>query len=347
MLLAVLCLLQAPQDPAWVRLERALPELEAQAAADTGWHPGPMPRLLREGDSSAAVTSIRNRLLQLGDFVDSTSDPSLFDAQLHAAVLRFQSRHGLASDGIVGPATQAALAVPLSDRVRQVEHALEQWRQFTAPSEGPLVEVDVRTAMVRLVDAATRTVRFEARVIVGAPRTPTPAMTSTIDRVVFNPPWNVPDGIARNELGPQFRADTAALTRGGYQLLRGRAVVPPSEENLAAIGRGVSVRQRPGPANALGRVKLEVAGTSAIHLHDTPSRHLFARDNRQLSHGCIRVEHTAELASLLLGEQWPAERIAEVIRSGATVTVPLASPVPVWLRRMEAGVDPDGRLWFR
>lgn len=338
-----------PRDPGYWRLRRALETLRRASLAEPTWEPRNFPRTLRLGDSSAATPSLRARLQTLGDLAaDSTlSAGSSFDADVAGAVARFQRRHGLVIDSVVGPATLAALATPLHRRVRQVELALERWRWFADPDDAPLIEVDVVDATLQLRDSLMGAERFAGRVIVGASRTPTPLLESTLARVVFNPAWVVPTKIAREELVPTFRADTTSFRRGNYELLRNAGSVPPTRDNLDAIGRGVTLRQRPGAGNALGRIKFEVVGTTAIHLHDTPSRSLFARDLRTLSHGCIRVQQPAELAMAVLGAEWDADRIAAATTDTLLVVASPPRPVVVRLMYATAAIDEQGNLLFR
>lgn len=338
-----------PRDPGYWRLRRALPALRQLAATAPEWQSHGFPRTLRLGDSSTAVVRLRARLQLLGDLAtDSAFTTSVaFDSVLAGAVGRFQWRHGLVTDSIVGPATLEALATPLHWRVRQVELALERWRWFGDPGNAPLIEVDVANATVQLRDSLMGTERFAGRVIVGTRRTPTPLLQSQLSRVLFNPAWVVPTKIAREELVPTFRADSMSFVRGNYELLRGTAAVAPTPENLAAVGRGVTLRQRPGAGNALGRIKFEVMGTTAIHLHDTPAPSLFTRDVRTLSHGCIRVQQPADLAIAVLGSEWSHDRIASVTADTVLVTALPPRAVSVRLMYATVAIDEGGTWLFR
>lgn len=338
-----------PRDPGYWRLRRALPGLQRLTASGPEWHARGFPRSLRLGDTNSTIPRLRARLQLLGDLPADrlAATAVVFDTALAAAVAHFQWRHGLVIDSVVGPATLQALAVPLHWRVRQVELALERWRWFGDPGDAPLIEVDVAAATLQLRDSLMGGERFAGRVIVGAPRTPTPILESVLSRVVFNPAWLVPTGIARQELVPEFLADSGRFLRGNYELLRGRTVVSPTAENFAAIGRGVTLRQRPGSGNALGRIKFEVAGTTAIHLHDTPSPSLFARDLRTLSHGCIRVQQPGELAMAVLGPEWDRDRIAAATTDTLPVTAMPVRSVMVRLMYATASVDEQGTLQFR
>jgi murein L,D-transpeptidase YcbB/YkuD len=338
-----------PRDRGYWALRQALPALAKLASDEPEWHARGFPRSLRLGDSGIVVVRLRARLQFLGDLAADidAANGTVFDTRVAEAVRRFQARHGLEVDGILGPATLEALATPLSWRARQVELALERWRWFSDPGSAALIEVDVPNATLQLRDSLLGAERFGARVIVGARSTPTPMLESEVVRVVFNPDWIVPAKIAREELRPQFLASRDVLVRGGYQLLRNGTAVEPTPETIAAIGRTITVRQRPGPANALGRIKFEVAGTTAIHLHDTPGRSLFSRDLRMLSHGCIRVDQPAELAGALLGDDWPRERIGAFGADTVQVTARPPRRVAVRLTYATASVDAQGTLRFR
>jgi murein L,D-transpeptidase YcbB/YkuD len=338
-----------PRDPGYWRLRGALPALMRLAGAAPEFTVRAFPRTLRLGDSTAVVLQLRMRLQLLGDLAaDSTrASSTAFDDEVAQAVQRFQARHGLAADGVVGAATLEALAVPLHWRARQVELALERWRWFSEPGDAPVIEVNVADATLQFRDSLLGAERFAGRVIVGTTRTPTPILESQVSRVLFNPGWNVPTKIAREELVPTFRADISRFTRGHYELLRGNTVVPPTPENLDAIGRGVNLRQRPGTGNALGRIKFEVRGTTAIHLHDTPSPGLFLRDVRTLSHGCIRVHQPADLAIAVLGPAWTHERIAVATTDTVQVVAMPPRAVAVRLLYMTALLDEQGMLQFR
>lgn len=341
-----------PSDPGYRKLREALPTLRNLATRIPPFPDSLLPGILRSGDPFLGVDRLLAHLRLLGDTAAGErrgGADGRYDGEGVEAVRRFQSRHGLEPDGIIGPATRAALATPIAWRVRQVELALERWRWFGDAGPGPLVDVDVAAAMLRHRDRGLGEDPLTSRVIVGNADWSTPQLQSTIVRVILNPEWIVPTSIAHGELLPQFRDDSTLFARDGYELRRNGAVLPPTAENLAAVGRGVILRQRPGPRNALGRIKLEIAGTSAIHLHDTPGRHLFADADRWLSHGCVRVERIEGLARrLLAGDvRWPPERITAALADTVSVTVVLREPVPVRLRYATAAIDDQGALVFR
>lgn len=338
-----------PDDRDYRALLAALPRLRVLAERMPPFPVTLLADVVHPGDTLATLGQLAAHLRALGDTGLDAAAGELYQGPIVEAVQRFQARHGLVADGIIGPATRAALATPLAWRVRQVELALERHRWFGSAGTGPRVEVDVAAAMLRHHDPARPGDDLESRVIVGNPDWPTPVLQSEIVRVILNPEWIVPASIARGELLPQFRADSTLFARDGYELRRNGTVVPPTPENLAAVGRGVVLRQRPGPRNALGRIKIEIAGTSAVHLHDTPGRHLFARDDRWLSHGCVRVHQVETLARRLLASDpaWSPERFAAALADSATTAITLRQPVPVRLRYATAAVGAEGGVVFR
>ncbi len=341
-----------PRDPAFRRLEAAIVPLSRLIDDGIGFDPVLLPAVLRPGERSAAVPSLRRFLGAIGDLEPTAVAPSDslgYLPDLVPAVVRFQERHGLVPDSLIGPATRAALAVPLTQRLEQVRLALERWRWFGDPGSRAVLDVDVAAARLAYRDSVTVAPRFEAAVIVGRPDWATPILEAPIARIVVHPGWVVPTSIALGELREDFRRDSTLFARDGYELIRRGEVVPPTDSNLAAVGHGVILRQRPGPRNALGRLKLEVEGTTAIHLHDTPDRRLFGASDRFLSHGCVRVQRIPALVRLLLDGDpaWPPARIDSVLADTATVKIPLRRPVRLRLIYATAAVDVDGLLRFR
>jgi len=196
------------------------------------------------------------------------------------------------------------------------------------------------------------------RVIVGKAHRATPAFSGPLTQIVLNPAWHIPDSIAANEIAPQLQRDPGYLSRKGLAIKRrdgAAGAVDPAALDAAAIDQlgkpGSSLRlvQPPGRDNALGRYKFVVADRFDVYLHDTPTGQLFARSERDFSHGCIRLEKPAELANLLLAgdPKWTPAAIAGEVESGRTVTIPLARPLPVHIVYQTAWVDRDGTLELR
>jgi murein L,D-transpeptidase YcbB/YkuD len=167
------------------------------------------------------------------------------------------------------------------------------------------------------------------RVIVGAVRDPTPLFLSAINGVVLNPPWNVPDRIAREEILPKAALDPGYLERNGFVQLDGR------------------LQQAPGPRSALGLVKFDLVSPFGVFLHDTPGREAFRLRERHLSHGCMRVEHPLALADLLLAPQGRGGgRMMADLATGRTQRIALSRPIPLVVVHWTVRVDPDGQVGF-
>lgn len=312
-----------PQHPGYDRLRSALQRYRAIARGG-GWPDVPDGPSLRRGDSGPRVAALRARLAATGDLASAGGDG--FDEDLAAALRRFQSRHGLDADAIAGPATRAALNVSAAQRVAQIELNLERWRWLEPTLGDRYVLVNIAGFEAALYDHDRRTLGMRA--VVGTRYRRTPIFSDAIRYIVFSPYWNIPASIAREEIRP-----------------KGRSYMRRNNIEVAGGGR---LRQRPGPENALGRVKFMFPNRFNVYLHDTPARELFARSARSFSHGCIRLEKPLALAEALLRRQgWTMEEIEEATRRSTPRTVNLDEPVPVHILYWTAWVDENGTTQFR
>jgi murein L,D-transpeptidase YcbB/YkuD len=307
---------------------------------------------LEPGDAWPGVEVLRERLVALGDLPASAAQPTPYDDTLAAAVRRFQQRHGLATDGVIGRATLAHLEIPPSARARQIELTLERLR-WTPLLQGPrMVVINIPEFVLRAyeVDDDHIAVRAAMKIIVGkALNTRTPLFVETMRFIEFQPFWNVPASIARNEVVPRLRRDPAYWDREGFEfVVGGRIETALSTALLDEVVAGrARIRQRPGPRNALGDIKFVFPNNDNIYLHHTPSVQLFARDRRDFSHGCIRVEDPVTLAAFVLRGTpgWNTERIRQAMSQGEPSTTRLAEPLPVLVAYATAMVK-DGRVHF-
>jgi murein L,D-transpeptidase YcbB/YkuD len=316
------------------------------AADDVG--PVAVRGTIRPGDPCPGCPGLARWLEALGDLPTRPAAPPppdatpKYDARLVAGVQRFQERHGLESDGVIGPATAAALAVPAEQRVRQIVLALERLRWIPALERGRAVFVNIPAFdLVAFDDVGSgEPPALSMRVVVGKAATRTPVFTGTIETVVFAPYWNVPRSIVVHESLPRIRRDP------GYLAAQDMEIVGGGVEDLAA-GRA-RLRQRPGPRNALGRVKFLFPNSHSVYLHDTPSRGLFARARRDFSHGCIRVEKPVELAEWVLRDRadWPPARQREAMAGTRETPVKVSPGVPVVIFYTTAVARRDGTIAF-
>jgi len=338
-------------DPTYRELRRQLARYRS-IASEGGWQALPAGPSLRQGMTDATIPSLRQRLIVTGDLAATAALSETFDAVLEAAVRAFQARHGLNDDGVVGPATRAALNVPVGQRIDQLRANLERARWLGGHDVADVVEVDIAGFSVERREGETIT--WRSRAIVGQPFRQTPVFADEIEYIVFNPTWTVPRSILFKDIIPRIRANPEYLKEQGFSAIDGQGQKVPIETVASAALENADVPwtliQAPGPHNALGRMKFMFPNAFAVYLHDTPERTLFDRTARSFSSGCIRVDDSLGLAeSLLAGKpSWDRSRIEAVIASGQTVTVFLEQPVPVHLLYRTAVADPDaGTLLFR
>ncbi len=353
-----------PHSPDYERLRQALTRYRALAARG-GWPEIPDGPPLRPGDQGPRVAALAARLAASGELAPPSGEPDAagaagagarFDTSLAAAVARFQAAHGLKPKSAgVDDATLAELNTPIAARIRQIEINLERWRWTRDPGSRYIL-VNIPAYQLVVVENGVPTLTM--RIIVGKPHHETPVLAATLTHVVLNPPWRIPDSIASAEVAPQLLRDPDYLARKGYEIHR-RGDDDPidadalSDQDIRQLGRNGSpyrLRQPPGTANALGRYKFVIANPFDIYLHDTPgSRALFARSERAFSHGCVRLEHPADLAAYLLrtDPQWSPDAIETAVGSGRTTTVALPQPIPIYILYQTAWADPDGTIETR
>lgn len=313
----------------------------------------PFPSALHPGELYAGLEALRQRLAAFGDLPAGASGTgtTTYEGPFVDGVKRFQVRHGLTDDGIIGKSTQAALRVPLAWRVRQLELALERLRWL--PPLGPQRLIAINIPMFRLWAWDSGSSRldpsFGVNVIVGrAMRTRTPVFVEQLREVIFRPFWNVPPSIARHEIVPLLERDPDYLRRQQMEIVRGPGddarAVAPTEENIALLKQGLlRVRQRPGPQNSLGLIKFVFPNAANVYMHGTPAQALFSRSRRDFSHGCVRVEDPVALAEWVLseGHDWGRDRVLAAMAGTQSIHVPLLRPIPVVLFYTTAAVMPE------
>jgi murein L,D-transpeptidase YcbB/YkuD len=331
-----------PPFAGYRRTEQALARYIELARTDDGQKLAGVTKPIEPGQSYSGVPRLASLLRLLGDLpADATlpSDTQTYNEPLVDAIKRFQRRHGLDADGRVGPDTIKQLNVPLQIRVLQLQLTLERWRWLPTEFSAPPIIVNIPDFRLRALDENNK-VTMDMRVVVGkAMRTQTPVFTRDMTYVVLRPYWNVPPSILRSEIVPAIQRDRSYIARKNYEVTTqdGKVVTSGeiSDEVLAQLRAGkLAVRQKPGPANALGLIKLIFPNEHNVYLHSTPSQSLFSRSRRDFSHGCIRVEKPAELAAWALrnNPDWTLERVQQGMLSGKDdVTVNLVKRVPVFI----------------
>ncbi len=231
-------------------------------------------------------------------------------------------------------------------RLLRIRANLERWRWLPRDMADTRLEVRVPHMKVALYNAQSAP-RMHA-VIVGARATPSPSFAAQVRSLTLNPTWTPPSSILVNELLPRFRRDPGLADREGFDVISGEgAIVSPDTVDWSARPFPYRLRQRAGAANALGRVRFDLPNPFAVYLHDTPNRTLFARTDRALSHGCIRVEDPVGLAQAMLSApEWRREEIEAAIETGETRTITLAHPIDIYVLYLTAAANGDEVVYF-
>ncbi len=343
-----------PRQQFYHNLRLALLE-HRQIASMGGWGEVQSGSLLKEGATDSRVYQLKKRLLQSGDllFLDD-STRYFFDTATHYAVIKFQKRHGLQTDGIVGPQTLAALNIPVEKRIRQIELNLERLRWSFRNLGNRYLMVNI--ADFKLDAVENDRIVWSMRVVTGKQYWHTPVFSSTMKYLVFNPSWNVPDSIAVDEILPKIRRQPDYLELNNFSVVRGwgknEKTVQPETINWAKLKKEnfpFRFRQLPGPLNPLGRIKFMFPNKYNVYLHDTPNKNLFSKNVRMFSHGCIRVEEPVKLAAYLLqsDEKLGQEELIDIIEKGKETEIPLPQHVDIHIFYLTAWVDSNNHVQFR
>ena len=325
-----------------------------QLAAKGGWPQVPAGPALSEGDRDERIPLLKKRLVASADLAAPMGQGDYFDAILTEAVQRFQTRHGLTDDGIVGAKTLAALNVPISERLRQLAATLERCQPLPPVLERRHILVNIADFTLKLYEDGE--LLLSMPVIVGRTYRQTPVFNSRISSLILNPGWEVPHSIATKDLLPKIQKDPDYLSRLHFRVLQGwnpGKEIDPASINWAKLSPKrfpYRLHQDPGPDNALGRVKFPFPNPYNVYLHDTPAQELFQQETRTFSSGCIRLAEPLELAVYLL-QGTPLgsmDALTEAIDSGETrKSVAIPSPIAIHIVYMTAWVDQEGVIQFR
>ncbi len=327
-----------PPHQAFRALKAKLAELRASATtAPTAEPPERIPGgpLIKPGAQDPRVPLLRRRLRLRG-----RPDDTRYDRGLYNAVRAFQHRHGLRPDGVVGANVIAALNGPKPLTTRQIVDKItanmERWRWLPRNLGDTYVMVNIPDYSLKVVH--DHRVVWHTKIVAGKPRTPTPLLTATMDNVIVNPSWYVPQSIIENELLPAYRTDPNIFDRMGLQVQKG----PDGHINVV---------QPPGAANALGRIKFNFPNKFQVYLHDTPEKSLFRYDRRAFSHGCMRVQNPTRFGEILLhlamNGPTPSERQLDALFGRSEKVFRFSHRPQVHLTYQTAFVDEAGRLQLR
>jgi len=334
-------------------------EIYLDLAQQGGWQPIPQGEIIRVGDHDNRLAAVVKRLAVTGDLIapvtNTVDGVSRYEHALVPSVKQFQTRHGLKPDGDIGPKTLAAMNIPVDVAVRKIMVNMARWRWQAHHLGEKYILVNIANFNLSGFDNGEEEITFP--VIVGKLQAQTPVFSNIVKHVTFNPFWNIPVSIAKKEELPGLRKDP-------FHLVKRRIRVFPnwnedaeeldsttmdwnniSESQIA----GYRLRQDPGPWNALGDVKFIFPNKYSVYMHATSHPHLFQEQQRDFSHGCIRVSDPLALAQFILshGEKnWRQQEIEEIIQQGERKVIIPETPVPVHITYQTTWVGDDGLIYF-
>ncbi|QUJ68902.1 L,D-transpeptidase family protein [Photobacterium sp. GJ3] len=280
-------------------------------------------------------------------------DPYANRGVLHEAIRRFQQRHGLQDDGIIGPATARNLTRSYQQVAQLLALNMQRSRALQRHYPGEVLQVNIPEFMLRILDEDK--VVFESKVIVGRSQRPTYLFSSAINHMVVNPTWNVPETIKEEDVIPSLKRSPDYLAQHNMRMVSrwsDAGSIDPSQIDWSTVSASnfpYEFQQRPGPSNALGQVKFMMPNDYSIYLHDTPAKRLFNRSKRDFSSGCVRVERAHDLANYLLERQRAGQSASyqNLLRKRTTATINLRKTLAVDFIYRTAWLDDQGRLQIR
>jgi murein L,D-transpeptidase YcbB/YkuD len=320
-------------NPTYGALKEQLKKYYA-IAEKGGWQPiSTKAKTLKKGTQAPEIVLVKKRLQATGELaVMDTSQ--VFNDTLETAVKNFQLSHGFTDDGIITAALIKEMNVPAVDRLKQILVNMDRMRWLANEPKGNLIVVNIPEFELHVYEGNKKV--FDMDVVVGKDGHNTMMFNGEMNQVVFSPYWNIPPSITRDEIVPAMNRNSSYLARQNMEVVGNNDGLPV-------------VRQKPGPGNALGRVKFLFPNSFSIYMHDTPAKSLFVRDKRAFSHGCIRLREPEKMANYVLRNQkeWTPEKIEEAMNAGTEKFVKIKDPITVLITYYTAWVDDAGRMNFR
>ncbi len=330
-------------------IESALIEYR-NIVANGGWPVVPANKKLQLGAVSKSVSIMRQRLRITGDLSADASDSDVYDSWVEGAVRRFQARHGLPADGVMGRYSFAALNIPASVRLGQLETNLIRLRSMSGFLGNRYVMVNIPAAQIEAVEYGQVAQRHTA--VVGKIDRQTPILNSKIHEIILNPYWTSPKSIIRKDIIPVMRKDPTYLTRNKIRIFNdatGEEIPPETIDWNTEDAVKFRFRQDPGKINAMASTKINFENPHAVYMHDTPQKSLFGKITRFISSGCVRVQNVRDLVTWILRDtpEWSRKRIENTISTGESTPVAVAEPVPVYFTYITAWSTKEGITQFR
>lgn len=317
-----------------------------------GWPVVPAEKKLKIGMRDPAVVILRQRLAVSGDLPAEAGAAAsdAFDSYVDAATKRFQARHGIQPDGVIGETTFAALNIPAHLRLTQLANNLTRLKGFlNKPLPSRFVMVNIPAASVEAVENGVVVQRHTA--VVGKVERPSPIVNSKITEINFHPYWTVPASIIKKDLIPLMQKDPTYLATWKIRIFdkKGQEIQPEQVDWQTDEATNYMFKQDPGDENSLGIVKINFPSPEGVYMHDTPHKGTFNQDYRFDSSGCVRIQNVRELIVWLLRDtpgQSPDQIEAE-FRSGERIDVKVTNPVALHWAYITAWSTTDGIVNFR
>ena len=321
-----------------------------------GWETLALSGRLKVGRAYSVVPSLRRRLAQSGDYGYCDGDEgSVYDKCLKKAVIHFQKRHGLVDKGVIGKNTIAALNTPLSDRINQIRLNLDRIKWLHVRKNKRHIMINIPSFSLYFEENGD--LRQEMRVITGKRKNPTPIFSNTVKTIVLNPHWNLPKSIIQKEMIPKLIRNPNAMARQGIEIYTGWGADAQKISGGSVswgqyrYSKNMPYRfaQVPGYKNALGKVKFLFPNQFSVYMHDTPSKHLFNKNVRAFSHGCIRLQKPRELLRTFstFNANVDFEKSQTRLKGKNKAYLSLNHRVPIDVTYLTAYVDYEGVLQFR
>ncbi|TCL70293.1 murein L,D-transpeptidase YcbB/YkuD [Rhizobium sp. BK251] len=319
-----------------------------QIVANGGWPQVNSAVKLQLGVVDTSVQTLRQRLFISGDLPQEAGMSSAFDSYVDGAVKRFQARHGLPADGVIGEFTLKAMNIPADVRLQQLNTNMIRVQTFPADLGRRHVMVNIPAAYIEAIEDGSVATRHAA--VVGRISRPTHIINSKIYEVILNPYWTSPRSIVEKDIMPLMRKDPTYLERNAIRLIDGKGnEVSPETIDWNGEAPNLMFRQDPGKINAMASTKINFHNKNNEYMHDTPQQGLFNKLMRFESSGCVRVQNVRDLTNWLLRETpgWNRQQMEQVIASRVNTPITLGEEVPVYFVYISAWGMPDGVVQFR
>lgn len=343
-----------PSQESYARLKKSL--VFYRMIATNGDLPKvPVSILLKKNPDAYEIKRLKKRLVISGDLTqDNKRDNAVYNKALKQAVIRFQRRHGLNPDGVIGPLTLEAMNVPAETRIRQIELNLERMRWTSGNLGSRYIMINIADYRLDIMENDSSVMSMD--VIVGRPYWNTPVMSETMTHIILNPSWKIPDSIAGEELLPRIMENPDILTNKNIKILsswsNNAEEIDPKTIHWSDITIDdfqYKLRQEPGNTNPLGNIKFMFPNNFNVYLHDTPGKNLFSKNTRSFSHGCIRLSRPFDLAEYLLQNHkgWTRKKLLDSVKTRKKQGIHLPKPIDIHILYLTAWVDEKGNQQFR